>query len=32
MEREKAFEEVPGINMVGPSILDTAVYHILEDD
>ena len=32
MEREKAFEEVQGINMVDPSILDTTVYHILEDD
>ena len=32
MEREIAFEKVQGMSMVDPSILDTAAYHIIEDD
>ena len=32
MEREKEFEEVQGISMIDPSILDTATYCIIEDD
>ena len=32
MEREKVFEEIQGISMVDPSILDTEAYHIIEDE
>ena len=32
METEKAFEEVQGMSMVDPSILDTTAYRIIEDD
>ena len=32
MEREKAFEEVQGMSVVDPNILDTAAYFIIEDD
>ena len=32
MEKEKPFEELKGISMVGPSILETAVYRILKDN
>ena len=31
MEREKAFEEVQGMSMVDPSILDTAAYCVTDD-
>ena len=32
VERGKAFEEVQRMSMADPSILDTAAYHIIEDD
>ena len=31
MKREKAFEEVQGMSMVDPSILDTAAYCVIDD-
>ena len=32
MEREKVFEEVQGMSVADPSILDTEAYRIIEDE